>query len=112
MKRVAGKRRQRGLKAITMQEDRDIDLSDIPELTLEQMQKGIRGQMYRPIKRPVTMRLDADIVEWLKQGGRGYQTKANALLRKEMVRSVRQKKSPSGVPSSNTAHRKKRSRAN
>lgn len=95
-----------------MQQDHDIDLSDIPELTLEQMRKGIRGQMYRPVKKPVTMRLDADVLEWLKRGGRGYQTKANALLRKEMLRSVRERKSPSAVPSSHTSLRKKRSRAN
>jgi uncharacterized protein (DUF4415 family) len=46
------------------------------------------GELYRPIKRPVTMRLDADVVEWLKREGRGYQTKANAILRQAMVRDA------------------------
>ncbi len=47
---------------------------------------------YRPIKKPVTMRFDADVIEWLKQDGPGYQTKANALLRREMMRSNRPNK--------------------
>ena len=40
-----------------------------------------RGEMYRPVKKPVTMRLDADVIHWLKSQGPGYQTKANRLLR-------------------------------
>jgi uncharacterized protein (DUF4415 family) len=42
------------------------------------------GRFFRPIKRPVTMRLDNDVIEWLKSYGRGYQTKANLLLRHAM----------------------------
>lgn len=37
--------------------------------------RAVRGLIYRPIKKTVTMRLDADIIEWLKQDGPGYQTK-------------------------------------
>jgi len=43
------------------------------------------GKFYRPKKRPVTMRLDEDVVDWLKGYGRGYQTKANLLLRHAML---------------------------
>jgi uncharacterized protein (DUF4415 family) len=43
------------------------------------------GKFYRPPKKPVTMRLDADVIEWLKGYGPGYQTKANILLRHAMV---------------------------
>jgi uncharacterized protein (DUF4415 family) len=42
------------------------------------------GRFYRPSKRPVTIRLDDDIILWLKSYGRGYQTKANLLLRHAM----------------------------
>lgn len=45
------------------------------------------GKFYRPAKKPVTMRLDTDIVEWLKSYGRGYQTRVNHLLRHAMVSS-------------------------
>jgi len=40
---------------------------------------------YRPIKKPVTLRLDADILAWFKKQGRGYQTRINRALRKVMV---------------------------
>jgi uncharacterized protein (DUF4415 family) len=93
MKKLTSRQRQKELKAIAAIPDDRIDLSDIPELTEEQLSRAVRGQMYRPVKKPVTMRLDADVIAWLKQEGRGYQTKANALLRKEMVRSY-EKKSP------------------
>jgi uncharacterized protein (DUF4415 family) len=40
---------------------------------------------YRPIKQPVTLRLDADVVAWFQRGGRGYQTRINRALRKVMT---------------------------
>jgi len=40
--------------------------------------------MYRPLKRPVTLRLDADILAWFQRDGRGYQTRINEALRKVM----------------------------
>ncbi len=41
--------------------------------------------MYRPVKKPVTLRLDADVLEWFQRNGRGYQTRINVALRKVMV---------------------------
>ena len=41
--------------------------------------------LYKPIKKPVTLRLDADIVAWFQTGGRGYQTRINRALRKLML---------------------------
>jgi uncharacterized protein (DUF4415 family) len=40
------------------------------------------GEMYRPIKKPVTLRMDADVLAWFKKQGRGYQTRINRALRK------------------------------
>jgi hypothetical protein len=40
------------------------------------------GKFYRPVKTPVTIRVDADVLAWLKRQGRGYQTRINQLLRK------------------------------
>lgn len=60
--------------------DDQIDLSDIPELTDEQL-----ADFYRPIKRQITARLDADVLAWLKAGGHGYQTRMNAILRRAML---------------------------
>ena len=96
MKKLTERERQRALDRIAALPDDQIDLSDIPEVTEEQFRRGVRGLFYRPLKKPVTIRLDVDIIEWLKRDGRGYQTKANALLRREMIRSLG-RKSPASV---------------
>ncbi|HQT74970.1 MAG TPA: BrnA antitoxin family protein [Acidiphilium sp.] len=69
--------------------DDQIDTSDIPELTDEQLKHAVRGRFYRPIKRQITARVDADIVEWLKSQGKGYQSRINAILRREMLASLK-----------------------
>lgn len=91
MKSLTKTERHKQLKSIAAIRDTQIDISDVPELTAEQMRRAVRGQWYRPIKKPVTIRLDTDVIEWLKKDGRGYQTKANRLLRTEMLRSLRKK---------------------
>ena len=85
MRRFRHKQRQKILDNLAALPDSAIDTSDIPELTEEQFGRAIR-QVYRPSKRPVTKRLDAEVIEWLKHEGPGYQTKANFLLRREMLR--------------------------
>jgi len=77
---------------IAAKRDEDIDLSDIPEIT--DWSGAVVGMFYRPAKKPVTMRLDEDVLQWLKGFGRGYQTKANLLLRHAMLSSGASK--PSG----------------
>jgi uncharacterized protein (DUF4415 family) len=102
MKKLKVNERKTQLRALAAMNDKDVNTSDIPELTEEQLRSGVRGALYRPIKRPVTMRLDADVIEWLRQDGPGYQTKANRLLRSEMIRSSTEKKNvraSSGMPS-------------
>jgi uncharacterized protein (DUF4415 family) len=43
---------------------------------------------YKPIKKTVNVRLDADVIEWLKSSGAGYQTRMNAILRREMLKTI------------------------
>jgi len=43
------------------------------------------GTVFKPIKRPVTLRLDADVLAWFKARGRGYQTRINLALRQAMA---------------------------
>src|SRR5580704_17540310 len=50
------------------------------------------GVLYRPIKKPVTLRLDADVIAWFKKSGRGYQTRINRALRKMMKDRVKEGK--------------------
>jgi uncharacterized protein (DUF4415 family) len=73
------------LKALAARPDSEIDTSDIPELTAEQWKRGVRGRFYRPVKRQITARVDADVLEWLKSQGEGYQSRINAILRREML---------------------------
>jgi uncharacterized protein (DUF4415 family) len=71
------------IAALTALKDRDIDLSDLPEVT--DWTGAVVGRFYRPIKKPVTVRLDADVLAWLKKQGKGYQTRINSLLRAAML---------------------------
>ncbi|MDR2470665.1 MAG: BrnA antitoxin family protein [Treponema sp.] len=67
--------------------DEDINCSDIPEITsLEGLRPRpiVDRSMYRPVKVAVTCKLDADIVAWLKRGGKGYQIRLNSILRQVM----------------------------
>ena len=67
--------------------DDEIDLSDIPETTEEEWKHAVRGKFYRPIKQQITARVDADVLDWLKSQGPGYQSRINAILRREMLSS-------------------------
>jgi uncharacterized protein (DUF4415 family) len=83
--------RKRRLSKVAQRPDSEIDLSDIPELTERFWQNAVRNPFYRPVKRQLTLRLDADVVAWLRKAGKGYQTRANALLRDAMLRDLRRK---------------------
>jgi uncharacterized protein (DUF4415 family) len=79
------KEQKRQIAAIAGKRDADIDLAEMPEVV--DWSGAEMGKFYRPPKKPVTMRLDTDVVEWLKSYGRGYQTRVNHLLRHAMVSS-------------------------
>lgn len=69
--------------------DETIDTSDIPELTDEAWAAGVRGRFYRPVKQQITARVDADVLDWLKSQGKGYQGRLNTILRREMLASLK-----------------------
>ncbi len=77
------KEQKRDIAAIAAKKDADIDFSDIPEVV--DWSGAEVGKFYRPPKKPVTMRLDQDVLDWLKAYGKGYQTKVNMLLRHAMA---------------------------
>ena len=70
---------QSALDAVAAMPDSEIDTSDSPEGT--DWRGAVRGGLYRPVKRLTSLRLDADVVEWFKARGDGYQTRINAALR-------------------------------
>lgn len=47
------------------------------------------SDFYRPLKRPVTLRLDADVLAWFKRDGKRYQTRINQALRQVMEREMK-----------------------
>jgi uncharacterized protein (DUF4415 family) len=78
----AAKKLQEELSSLVEMPDEEIDTSDIPEIT--DWSKAVVGHFYRPVKETVTIRLDADVLDWLKKGGKGYQTRVNKILRAVM----------------------------
>lgn len=78
-------KQKRELAALAGLRDDQIDTSDIPELPPGAWRNALRGRFYRPVKQAVSMRLDADVVAWLKRRGKGYQTRANRILRQHML---------------------------
>ena len=70
----------------TAKPDREIDLTDIPEIQ-KIPSDAVIGKFYRPKKSTVTIRLDADVLAWLKVTGEGYQTRINTYLREIMQRN-------------------------
>lgn len=76
------------LSVLATLHDEGIDYSDIPELTDEQLKNAVRGKFYRPLKQQITARVDADVVDWLKSQGKGYQARMNAILRREMLATM------------------------
>ncbi len=73
------------LKRLAALPEEEIDTSDIPEMADGPREGMKRGLFYRPVKQQVTVRVDADVLAWLKSAGRGYQSRMNAILRQAML---------------------------
>ena len=84
MKKLTAAKRKRLANLAKLPESR-IDLSDIPEIK-NLPPDAVVGKFYRPKKTSVTIRLDADVLAWLKAAGEGYQTRVNTYLRTLMRR--------------------------
>lgn len=81
--------REAELKALSQISDDAIDYSDIPKLSADFWQNAVRGKFYRPVKTQTSVRIDADVIDWLKGQGKGYQTRMNAILRDAMMRDLK-----------------------
>jgi len=82
-------KQKRELAAVAALPDDRIDTSDIPELPPSAWKNAVRGRFYRPVKQAVSLRLDSDVVAWLKKPGKGYQTRVNHILRERMLAEIR-----------------------
>ena len=82
--------------ALAARPDSEIDLSDIPELSEKFWRNAVPNPWYRPVKKQLTVRLDADVIAWLRKQGKGYQTRLNSLLREAMLREAAPKRRRTG----------------
>ena len=73
--------------------DDQIDTTDIPEAPVENWIHARRGDLYRPVKQPVTIRLDADVLTWFKENAAsgGYQTEINRVLRRHVAETAKRR---------------------
>ena len=92
------------LARLNRMKDSDIDYSDIPALGDEFFKKATVA--WPPAKQQLTIRLDADVLNWLKANGRGYQTRINRILRAAMEsRPARRARSRTPAPKKNARTR-------
>ena len=82
---------RRQLAALAAMAEEDIDTSDIPEVL--DWTGAKRGLFYRPVKQQLTLRVDADVIDWFRREGTGYQSRMNAALREYVNRKAHKKAS-------------------
>jgi uncharacterized protein (DUF4415 family) len=87
--RKISKKQNKELMALAAMRDDEIDLRDAPEV--RDWSRAVVGRFYLPIKKSLTIRLDADVLAWLKAEGSGYQTRINKLLRAAMEGRARRR---------------------
>lgn len=76
------------IAALRGRPDSEIDTGDIPPLTEEFWKNAVRNPFYKPTKTATTVRVDSDVLLWLKSKGKGYQTRLNVILREAMLKEV------------------------
>lgn len=73
------RRQAEELRRLRDRPDSEIDTEDIPEVS--DWSDAERGRFYRPVKKQITLRLDADVLAWFRARGSRYQTRINEALR-------------------------------
>ncbi len=64
----------------------NIDCSDIPELTNDELKKMSNNHLYKPLKKQISIRIDADVLQILQSEGKGYQARINKILRQALMK--------------------------
>lgn len=75
---------QAEVDALAKMPESDIDTTEMPPI--RDWTRGERGALFRPVKRALSLRLDADILDWFQRQGPGYQTRMNSALREYVER--------------------------
>jgi uncharacterized protein (DUF4415 family) len=75
------------LETLAAMPEEQINTRDIPEQ--KDWRVAQRGLFFRPIKKQITLRIDADLIGWFRDrapNGEGYQTRINEALREYVGR--------------------------
>jgi uncharacterized protein (DUF4415 family) len=81
--------RRRRLSRLAARPEGEIEFSEIPPLPDSFWKNAVRNPFYRPVKQQLTVRLDSDVVAWLRRGGKGYQSRLNQVLRTAMLEDIK-----------------------
>ncbi len=83
------KKQKAELAAVAARPDSEINYSDTPPVSEDFWNSAVRGKYYKPIKKSTTIRIDSDVLAWLRAQGKGYQSRINAILRRKMMESLK-----------------------
>ena len=83
--------RKAELKKLAEMPESEIDYSDIPPLDENFWARAVPNPFFKPVKVHASVRIDSDVLVWLKSQGKDYQTRMNAILRQAMLQSLHHK---------------------
>ena len=78
-------KQRREISALAKRPEGQINTTDIKPLKAKFWAEAVRNPFYRPVKQSTTIRIDSDVLAWLKSQGKGYQTRLNQILREAML---------------------------
>ncbi len=68
---------------------KSVDFATLPPLTEEFRKNAVQGRFYKPTRTSTAVRIDSDVLAWLRSRGKGYQSRINAILRREMLSALK-----------------------
>lgn len=77
---------QAELEWLAAMSDEDIDLTDPDAPDVSEVTGWVRGKFYRPVKKAISIRVDADVLTWFQSQEGRYQRRMNEALREYMER--------------------------
>ncbi len=77
------------IAALTRLPDREINYNDIARIPAALLERVVRAGFYCPVKRQISVRIDADVLAWLKSHGKGYHSRLNDILRSRMIEELK-----------------------
>jgi uncharacterized protein (DUF4415 family) len=83
---------EKAMKELKALKHRKIDLSDKEASEITTWEKAVVGKFYRPVKKQITVRIDADVLEWFRHATKKYQTLINLACREYMMQHEQPRK--------------------